>query len=98
MTVQDAGRALGASIAALGLSNKAVYDEDADGDGGAVEQPEGHHYPDGPDIAPESAPSVVAGAAVHFAPCAANHPTDGLALSVRASCGMQGAGRPESPA
>ena len=64
-TAQDAGRALGASIAALGLSNKAVYDEDADGDDGPAEQRAGHHYPDGPDIAPESAPSVVSGAAVH---------------------------------
>jgi len=62
--LQDAGRALGASIAALGLSNKAVYDEDADGDDGQAEQPAGHRYPDGPDIAPESAPSVVSGAAL----------------------------------
>ncbi len=59
---QDAGRALGATIAALGLSNKAVYEDDDDDDAGPGEVVGAdHQYPDGPDIAPGSAPSSVAG-------------------------------------
>ena len=62
-------RALGASIAALGLSNKAVYagDDDNDSDmarvgGGGGGAPSGAaHYTEGPDLAPNPAPSAVAG-------------------------------------
>lgn len=82
--MQDGGRALGASIAALGLSNKAVYDGDDDDDADAAEQQAGHQYPDGPDIAPESAPSAVAGAALHAAVYqggSKRHPRDAVASS-----------------
>ena len=58
---QDAGRALGATIAALGLSNKAVYDDGDDDDAGPAELLAAYQYPDGPDIAPGSMPSAVAG-------------------------------------
>jgi len=60
----QAGRALGALVPALGLSNKAVYAEDAEGapgaGGGASAQ--GPAYPEGPDLAPAAAPAAVAGA------------------------------------
>jgi len=59
----QAGRALGALVPALGLSNKAVYAEDAEaapGAGGAAAQ--GPAYPEGPDLAPAAAPAAVAGA------------------------------------
>jgi len=59
----QAGRALGALVPALGLSNKAVYAEDAEaapGAGGAAAQ--GPAYPEGPDLAPATAPAAVAGA------------------------------------
>ena len=53
---QDAEVALGASVAALGLSNKAVYASDStprsDNAGG---------YTEGPDMAPNAAPGAVAG-------------------------------------
>ncbi|GAB4817645.1 hypothetical protein N2152v2_004691 [Parachlorella kessleri] len=53
--------AFGASLPALGLSNKAVYadanEEPADGNGSSL----GGDYTDGPDFAPNAAPSAVAG-------------------------------------
>jgi elongator complex protein 2 len=64
------GRALGASVAALGLSNKAVYlDEDAEsaglhngdagGEGRMATGPE--YYNEGPDFVPCAVPAVVSG-------------------------------------
>jgi elongator complex protein 2 len=63
------GRALGASVAALGLSNKAVYlDEDAESGGlhngdaqgeGMATGPE--YYNEGPDFVPCAVPAVVSG-------------------------------------
>ncbi len=50
-------RPLGAAVAALGLSNKAVYEDD-DPAGGA-DNPGG--YTEGPDLAPTPAPSAVQG-------------------------------------
>lgn len=55
--MQAEERPLGAAVAALGLSNKAVYADDEppesdDGPGG---------YADGPDFAPQCSPSVVSG-------------------------------------
>ena len=72
---------LGALLPALGLSNKAVYQEEAAAAGGAGADTcaaaggasggaaagvaglagEAAHYPEGPDMAPHSAPSAVAG-------------------------------------
>lgn len=49
-------RALGASIAALGLSNKAVYAGDEAAAAGAA-----GNYTEGPDLAPNPTPSAVAG-------------------------------------
>ena len=65
LAAQGAGRALGALVPALGLSNKAVYDGDsaaepsAEGFPGAAQGPA---YPEGPDLAPAAAPHAVAGA------------------------------------
>lgn len=54
--------ALGAAVAALGLSNKAVYAEDMqDSNGGVASGMEGGNYTDGPDMAPNAAPAAVAG-------------------------------------
>lgn len=54
--------ALGAAVAALGLSNKAVYAEDVqDSNGGVASGMEGGDYTDGPDMAPNAAPAAVAG-------------------------------------
>ncbi|KAL3133219.1 hypothetical protein ABBQ38_007106 [Trebouxia sp. C0009 RCD-2024] len=54
--------ALGAAVAALGLSNKAVYAEDMhDSNGGVASGMEGGNYTDGPDLAPNAAPAAVAG-------------------------------------
>lgn len=53
-------RALGASIAALGLSNKAVYEGDDSHGSGANGEGAGN-YTEGPDLAPNPIPSAVAG-------------------------------------
>lgn len=54
--------ALGAAVAALGLSNKAVYAEDMqDSNGGVASGMEGGNYTEGPDMAPNAAPAAVAG-------------------------------------
>ena len=54
--------ALGAAVAALGLSNKAVYAEDMqDSNGGVASGAEGGNYTEGPDMAPNAAPAAVAG-------------------------------------
>lgn len=54
--------ALGAAVAALGLSNKAVYAEDMqDSNGGMASGMEGGNYTEGPDMAPNAAPAAVAG-------------------------------------
>lgn len=61
--------ALGAALPALGLSNKAVYEEDASGSAEAAclgmgalgLGPTGPDFPQGPDLAPHSAPSAVSG-------------------------------------
>lgn len=58
---RDGGRALGAAIAALGLSNKAVYAEDGR-EAAAAERPGAEFYSEGPEIAPNSVPSAVSGA------------------------------------
>ncbi|BDA40643.1 Elongator complex protein 2 [Coccomyxa sp. Obi] len=56
-TIGRQERALGAFIAALGLSNKAVYAGDQAAAAGAA----GGNYTEGPDIAPNPTPSAVAG-------------------------------------
>ena len=54
--------AFGASLPALGLSNKAVYaDADEEPAGGGNGSSLGGDYTDGPDFAPNAAPSAVAG-------------------------------------
>lgn len=54
--------ALGAAVAALGLSNKAVYAEEVQGsNAGVASGMEGGGYTDGPDLAPNAAPAAVAG-------------------------------------
>ena len=54
--------ALGAAVAALGLSNKAVYAEDMqDSNGGVASGMEDGNYTEGPDMAPNAAPAAVAG-------------------------------------
>ena len=56
------GPALGAAVAALGLSNKAVYAEDMQqSNGGVTSGMEGGSYTDGPDLAPNAMPAAVAG-------------------------------------
>lgn len=56
------GPALGAAVAALGLSNKAVYAEDMqESNGGVASGMEGGSYTDGPDLAPNAMPAAVAG-------------------------------------
>ena len=55
--MQVQGRAMGASIAALGLSNKAVFA----GDEPAGAEAAGGSYTEGPDLAPNPTPSAVAG-------------------------------------
>ena len=53
---------MGAAVAALGLSNKAVYAEDMqDSNGGVASGMEGGNYTEGPDMAPNAAPAAVAG-------------------------------------
>ena len=59
--VQVGEQALGAAIAALGLSNKAVFSEDGR-DASAGDRPGAEFYSEGPEIAPNSAPSAVTGA------------------------------------
>lgn len=62
VTLQVKIPALGAAVAALGLSNKAVYAEDMhDSNGGVASGMEGGNYTDGPDLAPNAAPAAVAG-------------------------------------
>lgn len=64
MTIQ--GAALGAAVAALGLSNKAVYAEDMrENNGGVSSGMEGGTYTDGPDLAPNAMPAAVAGQSVN---------------------------------
>ncbi len=56
------GPALGAAVAALGLSNKAVYAEQVqDSNGGVASGMEGGSYTDGPDLAPNAMPAAVSG-------------------------------------
>ncbi len=56
------GPALGAAVAALGLSNKAVYaDQVQDSNGGVASGVEGGSYTDGPDLAPNAMPAAVSG-------------------------------------
>ena len=56
------GPALGAAVAALGLSNKAVYAEQLqDSNGGVASGMEGGSYTDGPDLAPNAMPAAVSG-------------------------------------
>lgn len=56
------GPALGAAVAALGLSNKAVYaDQMQDSNGGVSSGMEGGNYTDGPDLAPNAMPAAVSG-------------------------------------
>lgn len=56
------GPALGAAVAALGLSNKAVYaDQAQDINGGVASGMEGGAYTDGPDLAPNAMPAAVSG-------------------------------------
>lgn len=58
------GIALGAAVAALGLSNKAVYAEQAEeSNAGVGSGMEGGSYTEGPDLAPNAAPSAVSGQA-----------------------------------
>ncbi len=57
----QSGRALGALVPALGLSNKAVYGE-ADAGAGGPGVRAAPAYPEGPDLAPAAAPGAVAGA------------------------------------
>jgi hypothetical protein len=52
--------AFGASLPALGLSNKAVYADEAESEP-PVDASGGSGYTEGPDFAPNSAPSAVAG-------------------------------------
>ncbi|CAG9464423.1 unnamed protein product [Pedinophyceae sp. YPF-701] len=53
---------LGASIAALGLSNKAVYEDDAtDVQAGHFGEGGGPGYDEGPDMAPSSMPAAITG-------------------------------------
>lgn len=62
VTLQVKSPALGAAVAALGLSNKAVYAEDLqDSNDSGASGMEGGHYTDGPDLAPNAAPAAVAG-------------------------------------
>ena len=55
--------ALGAAVAALGLSNKAIYARKSQLDGNATgsADPDMGGYSDGPDLAPNAAPSATAG-------------------------------------
>ena len=56
------GPALGAAVAALGLSNKAVYaNQVQDSNGGVASGMEGGSYTDGPDLAPNAMPAAVSG-------------------------------------
>ncbi len=56
------GPALGAAVAALGLSNKAVYaDQVQDSNGGVASGMEGGSYTEGPDLAPNAMPAAVSG-------------------------------------
>ena len=56
------GPALGAAVAALGLSNKAVYaDQMQDSNGGVSSGMESGNYTDGPDLAPNAMPAAVSG-------------------------------------
>ena len=60
--VQGEARALGAAVAALGLSNKAIYadaEPQSQVDNRSTAGPGG--YTEGPDLAPSAAPSAVAG-------------------------------------
>ena len=62
VSLHEKSPALGAAVAALGLSNKAVYAEDLqDSNGGVASGMEGGNYTDGPDLAPNAAPAAVAG-------------------------------------
>lgn len=62
------GPALGAAVAALGLSNKAVYaDQVQDSNEGVASGMEGGSYTEGPDLAPNAMPAAVSGAGnTHF--------------------------------
>ncbi|KAL0035271.1 hypothetical protein WJX79_009557 [Trebouxia sp. C0005] len=56
------GPALGAAVAALGLSNKAVYaDQVQDSNEGVASGMEGGSYTEGPDLAPNAMPAAVSG-------------------------------------
>ena len=49
-------------MAALGLSNKAVYaDQEHDSNGGVASGMQGGSYTDGPDLAPNAMPAAVSG-------------------------------------
>jgi hypothetical protein len=57
---QAAGFPLGAAVAALGLSNKAVFANDKP-NGGVGSGASGGGYAEGPDVAPNASPSATAG-------------------------------------
>ena len=53
---------MGAAVAALGLSNKAVYaDQLEESNAGVGSGMEGGGYTEGPDLAPNAMPSAVSG-------------------------------------
>ena len=56
------GHAVGAAVAALGLSNKAVYAEQLEeSNAGVGSGMDGGGYTEGPDLAPNAMPSAVSG-------------------------------------